>query len=197
VLRLYRAAEAGRAARHSAVVVCLDECGPLSLRPWPGSGWAPPGRPWRTRATYHPPHGVRYLLADYDVGADRLAGRLVEHKDSPTTLGALKRIRARYPHKVGIFMVLDNLSAHFTPRSAPGLGPTGCGWSSPRPTPAISTASNATSGPSWSSSSAARTTPTTTSSPRRPVGICGIATALIAIHASKSSKTGARCLTPH
>lgn len=116
VLRLYRAAETGRAERHGAVVVCLDECGPLSLRPWPGSAWAPAGRPWRTRATYHRPHGVRYLLADYDVGADRLAGRLVEHKDGPTTLGALKRLRARYPRQVGIFVVIDNLSAHFTPQ---------------------------------------------------------------------------------
>jgi transposase len=116
ILRLYRAAESGRAARHGCVVVCLDECGPLSLRPWPGSAWAPPGRPWRTRATYRRPHGVRYLLGCYDVGADRLAGRLVEHKDGPTTLAALKRIRARHPGQVGIFVVLDNLSAHFTPQ---------------------------------------------------------------------------------
>jgi len=116
VLRLYRAAETGRLARHGCVVVCLDECGPLSLRPWPGSAWAPRKRPWRTRATYRRPHGVRYLLASYDVGADRLRGRLVEHKDSPTTLAALKAIRARYPDQVGIFVVLDNLSAHFTPQ---------------------------------------------------------------------------------
>jgi transposase len=116
ILRLYRAAEAGRTARHGCVVVCLDECGPLSLRPWPGSAWAPAGRPWRTRATYHRTGGVRYLLASYDVGADRLAGRLVEHKDGPTTLAALKRIRARYPHQTGIFVVVDNLSAHFTPQ---------------------------------------------------------------------------------
>ena len=192
ILRLYRAAEGGRAARHGCVVVCLDECGPLSLRPWPGSAWAPRKRPWRTRATYRRPHGVRYLLGCYDVGADRLQGRLVEHKDGPTTLAALKRIRARYPNQVGVLVVLDNLSAHFTPRSAPGLGPTGCGWCRPRPTPATSTGSSVTSGPSWSSSSAARTTPATTSSPRRPVGISGIATVLIAMHASESLKTGAR-----
>jgi transposase len=116
VLRLYRAAEGGQLARHGGVVVCLDECGPLSLRPWPGSAWAPAGRPWRTRATYHRPHGVRYLLASYDVAADRLAGRLVCHKDGPTTLAALKRLRARHPRQVGIFVVLDNLSAHFTPQ---------------------------------------------------------------------------------
>jgi transposase len=116
VLHLYRAAESGRAARHRVVVVCLDECGPLSLRPWPGSAWAPSGRPWRTRATYHRTSGVRYLLGSYDVGADRLQGHLVEHKDGPTTLAALKRLRARYPRQVGIFVVMDNLSAHFTPQ---------------------------------------------------------------------------------
>jgi transposase len=116
VLGLYRAAESGRAARHGCVVVCLDECGPLSLRPWPGSAWAPSGRPWRMRATYHRTAGVRYLLGCHDVGADWLAGRLVEHKDGPTTLAALKRIRARYPDKVGIFVFVDNLSAHFTPQ---------------------------------------------------------------------------------
>jgi transposase len=57
VLRLYRVAGDGRAARHRVAVVCLDECGPLSLRPWPGSAWAPRRRPVRTRATYHRPMG--------------------------------------------------------------------------------------------------------------------------------------------
>jgi len=116
VLRLYRAAESGRAARHGCVVVCVDECGPLSLRPWPGSAWAPRKRPWRTRATYHRPHGVRYLLGSLDVGSDRLAGGLIAHKDGPSVLGALKRIRARYPSPMAIFVVMDNLSAHWTPQ---------------------------------------------------------------------------------
>lgn len=112
VLRLYRAAESGRAARHGVVVVCPDKCGPLSLRPWPGSAWAPRKRPRRTRATYHRPHGVRYLLGKFDVGADRLSGHLIQHKDGPSVLGALKRIRARYPQAIGVVEVQDNLSAH-------------------------------------------------------------------------------------
>ena len=116
VLRLYRAAEDGRAARHRVAVVCLDECGPLSLRPWPGSAWAPRKRPWRTRATYHRTAGVRYLLGSFDVGADRLHGGLIEHKDGPSVLQVLKRIRARYPGTSGIFVVMDNLSAHWTPQ---------------------------------------------------------------------------------
>jgi transposase len=116
VLRLYRAAEDGRAARHQVAVVCIDECGPLSLRPWPGSAWAPRRRPVRTRATYHRPHGVRYLLGSFDVGADRLHGHLVEHKDGASVLAALRRLRARYPRQVAIFVVMDNLSAHWTPQ---------------------------------------------------------------------------------
>jgi transposase len=116
VLRLYRGAEGGRAARHRVAVVCLDECGPLGLRPWPGSAGAPAKRPWRTRATYHRPHGVRYLLGSFDVGADRLHGHLVCHKDGSSVLGALKRVRARYPRQVAIFVVMDNLSAHWTPQ---------------------------------------------------------------------------------
>jgi transposase len=116
VLRLYRAVERGRAAAHGVVVVCVDECGPLSLRPWPGSAWrrpsgrGGPGRPTTART------GVRYLLGSLDVGADRLHGGLIQHKDRPSVLGSLKRIRARYPHTVGIFVVMDNLSAHWTPQ---------------------------------------------------------------------------------
>jgi hypothetical protein len=151
ILRLYRAAEAGRLARHGCVVVCLDECGPLSLRPWPGSAWAPSGRPWRTRATYHRPHGVRYLLANYDVGADRLAGHLIEHKDGPTVLAALERLRGRYPAQVAVFVVMDNRSAHFTPQIR--------AWAQANrvrlvPTPTYASylnRSSATSGPTWSS----------------------------------------------
>src|SRR4029450_6259993 len=99
VLRLYRAAETGQLARHGCVVVCLDECGPLSLRPWPGSAWAPRRRPVRTRATYHRPHGVRYLLGSLDVAADRLQGSLIAHKDGASVLAVLKRIRPATPRQ--------------------------------------------------------------------------------------------------
>jgi transposase len=192
VLRLYRAAEDGRAARHQIAVVCLDECGPLSLRPWPGSAWAPLRRPVRTRATYHRPHGVRYLLGNFDVGADRLRGHLIEHKDGPSVLAALRRLRAGYPRQIALFVVMDNLSAHWTHRSASGRAPIGSAWSRCRPMPATSTASSVTSGPTWSSSFAARTMPATTSWPMRPARTCATATPPITIHRSESRKTGAR-----
>jgi transposase len=59
IVELYALAEADQ-----AVVVCLDEFGPLNLQPQPGGrGWAPRAKPKRIRATYTRPHGVRHLLA--------------------------------------------------------------------------------------------------------------------------------------
>jgi hypothetical protein len=49
VLGAYKAAEA---ARLDGVLVCFDECGPISLKPHPGRGWFAQGRPARQRATY-------------------------------------------------------------------------------------------------------------------------------------------------
>ena len=72
IVELYALAEAGE-----AVVICLDEFGPLNLQPQPGGkGWAPRAKPKRIRATYTRPHGVRHLISAYDVGADRLYGHV-------------------------------------------------------------------------------------------------------------------------
>ena len=73
VLGAYKAAEAGTL---DGVLVSFDECGPISLRPHPGRGWFARKRPARQRATYEKNKGVRKLLGAYDVGADRLWGRL-------------------------------------------------------------------------------------------------------------------------
>jgi transposase len=73
VLGAYKAAEAGTL---DGVLVCFEECGPISLKPHPGRGWFVQGRPARQRATYKRTQGVRKLLGAYDVGADRLWGHL-------------------------------------------------------------------------------------------------------------------------
>jgi hypothetical protein len=56
------------------VVFFLDEFGPLNLQPHPGRQWAARGS--RRRATYKRPHGVRHLLAAYDLKRDRLYGHI-------------------------------------------------------------------------------------------------------------------------
>jgi transposase len=108
----YRGAQAGTL---DGVVVSFDECGPISLRPWPGSCWARPGRPQRTRATYRRLMGVRYLFGAYDVGADKLWGSLRAKKDASVVLAFLKDIRRRYPLDTTVYIVMDNLSTHWTP----------------------------------------------------------------------------------
>lgn len=50
-----------------AAVICVDEFGPLELRPYKGQGWRHKKHPQRLPATYHRPNGVRHFLAYYDV----------------------------------------------------------------------------------------------------------------------------------
>jgi len=113
VLAAYQGAEAGTL---DGVVVSFDECGPISLKPHAGQGWFPSGRPARQRATYNRTHGVRKLLGAYDVGADRFWGRLEKRSvTAKVTLEFLRDIRRRYPPEVTVYIVMDNLSAHWTP----------------------------------------------------------------------------------
>lgn len=74
--------------------------------------WASQGQTDRLPATYRRPHGVRHLLAFYDVATDQLWGYLRPRKRWMEVLAALKRLRARYPVKERIYVVLDNFSPH-------------------------------------------------------------------------------------
>jgi transposase len=95
-------------------VVCFDEMGPIQLIPHQGAGWAPRRRPERVRATYNRRGGVRYLFGAYDVHADRLIGRLRTHKSAHDVLGFLHTVRMRYPARRRVYLVMDNLSTHWT-----------------------------------------------------------------------------------
>lgn len=108
IVELYALAEAGQ-----AVVVCLDEFGPLNLQPQPGGkGWAPRAKPRRIRATYKRPHGVRHLIAAYDVGADRLYGHIKKRKARAQFIEFCRYIRTLYPPEIRLHFVLDNFSPH-------------------------------------------------------------------------------------
>lgn len=113
VLAAYQGAEAGTL---DGVVVSFDECGPISLKPHAGSGWFAKGKPARQRATYHRNGGTRKLLGAYDVGADRLWGHVEKRRvTGEVVLEFLKDIRRRYPAETTVYIVMDNLSAHWTP----------------------------------------------------------------------------------
>ena len=105
------------------VVICMDEFGPLNLQPHPGKQWAPVAagkgdpvspRRRRMRATYTRPHGVRHLLAAYDLSTDRLYGHVKVRKGRTEFLAFCRYIRSLHPPEVRIAIVLDNFSPHLS-----------------------------------------------------------------------------------
>jgi len=95
-------------------VICVDEFGPLEIRPYAGSCWAPTGKPQRLPATYTRHHGVRHLLAGFDLNTDNLFGVIRKRKRSKEFLSFLKIIRRRYPKERRLILILDNFSTHRT-----------------------------------------------------------------------------------
>jgi transposase len=123
VLELYDIAD-GKALPGPAdptVVICFDEFGPLNLQPHPGKQWAPAAqgkgdtttpRRRRRRATFTRPHGVRHLLAGYDLSTDRLYGHVKTRKGRTEFLAFCRYLRSLHPPDVRIAIVLDNFSPH-------------------------------------------------------------------------------------
>lgn len=105
------------------VVFCVDEFGPLNLAPHRGRQWAPvivgkgdlqAPRRRRRRATFNRPHGVRHLMAGFDLSSNRLYGHVVPKKNRTAFLAFVKYLRTLHPPQVRIAIVLDNFSPHLT-----------------------------------------------------------------------------------
>ncbi len=133
VLELYAIAD-GKAQPgpdDPTVVICVDEFGPLNLQPQPGRQWAPvaagkgdPDRPRRRRrrATYTRPHGVRHLLAGYDLSRDKLYGHIKPRKGRTEFLAFCRYLRSLHPPQVRIAIVLDNFSPHLSTKTDSRVG---------------------------------------------------------------------------
>ena len=133
VLELYAIADgnAEPGPGDPTVVFCMDEFGPLNLQPHPGKQWAPvaagkgdPTQPRRRRrrATYTRPHGVRHLLAGYDLSTDRLYGHVKSRKGRTEFLAFCRYLRSLHPPEVRIAIVLDNFSPHLSTKKDPRVG---------------------------------------------------------------------------
>ncbi len=107
------------------VVICMDEFGPLNLFPRPGKQWAPMAnasesenrdlpRRRRRRATFTRKHGVRHLLAAYDLNQDKMYGHIKTTKDRTKFLEFCRYLRTLYPADVRIAIVMDNFSPHLS-----------------------------------------------------------------------------------
>jgi transposase len=114
-----------------AVVFCMDEFGPLNLQPHPGKQWALAAvgkgntdspRRRRRRATYTRPHGVRHLLAAYDLSKDRLYGHVKTKKGRTEFLAFCRYLRSLYPPEVRIAIVLDNFAPHLSTKKDQRVG---------------------------------------------------------------------------
>ena len=125
VLELYDIADGKAKPKRGdpTVVFCMDEFGPLNLQPHPGKQWAgiggkhkdPDRSPRRRRrATFTRPHGVRHLLAAYDLSRDRLYGHVKVRKGRAEFLEFCRYLRSLYPPEVRIAIVLDNFSPHLS-----------------------------------------------------------------------------------
>ena len=113
------------------VVICMDEFGPLNLQPHPGRQWAPvaagkgdPAAPRRRRmrATYTRPHGVRHLLAGYDLSTNKLYGHVKVRKGRTEFLAFCRYLRSLHPPEVRIAIVLDNFSPHLSTKKDARVG---------------------------------------------------------------------------
>jgi transposase len=76
----------------------------------------------RRRATYTRPHGIRHLLAAYDLATDRLYGHIKTRKGRSQFLTFLKYLRRLYPPGVRIAIVLDNYSPHLSTKKDNRVG---------------------------------------------------------------------------
>lgn len=93
-------------------MICLDEFGPLEIRPQPGHQWAFVGKPATRRATYRRLHGVRHLHAALDLKDNILLAHNKARKTSREHFAFLKYLRGRYPMDQRLYIIEDNLSPH-------------------------------------------------------------------------------------
>src|SRR5262249_27229854 len=77
-------------------VICVDEFGPVEVRPIHGHSWQQAGHPSRIRATYNRKHGVRHYISSYDLAANRLVMRCYRRKRWQEFLSFLKTLRRRH-----------------------------------------------------------------------------------------------------
>jgi len=93
-------------------VMCLDEFGPISIRPHHGSGWAKQRQINRLPATYRRTQGVRQMFAVLDLSTNKIYYRIRERKRRFELIDFLKTIRRVVPEEEKIYLILDNFSPH-------------------------------------------------------------------------------------
>jgi len=105
-----------RKKHNPPVVLSMDEIGPISLMPHGGRGWFRSGSPERIPSTYQRLQGTQYLYLTLNVYHQKLSGRFYRHKGGDPWLDHLRRECGKFPLDQRVYVIQDNLSAHWTPK---------------------------------------------------------------------------------
>lgn len=89
-------------------MLCLDEFGPLEIRPQLGENWVI--KPDLVPATYTRDQGIRHLIAFLDLTSNKIYGHIKKRKRWNELLHLLKYMRSLYEGK--LYVILDNFSPH-------------------------------------------------------------------------------------
>ncbi|WTI11787.1 transposase [Streptomyces sp. NBC_00820] len=113
------------------VIWCLDEFGPMNLKPHPGRHWAASSgkdadpdrdpRP-RRRATYNRNDGVRHLFAAFNLIDDKLFGHVKPPTKRVQFPEFCRYLRTLHPPTARIVILCDNFSPHLTTRKDARVG---------------------------------------------------------------------------
>lgn len=93
--------------------ICLDEFGPLNIKPRHGQCLAGEGKKVeRLPATYRRVKGVRHFLAAYDLETNCLFGIFTARKTAVEFLQFLQWLRRRYRSGEKLHLIMDNYATH-------------------------------------------------------------------------------------
>ena len=94
-----------------AIVLCIDEDGPISVRPYSGNTWSKSGYPKRLPATYSRTEPVVQLIAAFNPHDGTGFAKCYDVKNYETILDFLTEVERQIPD-TKVHIIWDNLSAH-------------------------------------------------------------------------------------
>jgi DDE superfamily endonuclease/Winged helix-turn helix len=94
-----------------ALVLCLDQKGPVQLRRYPGGGYAPKRKTPRSPSDYVR-HGTLYVLRAFCPQTGQVWARCFSHYNRLTVIWFLGWLLPHLPADREIYLIWDNASAH-------------------------------------------------------------------------------------
>jgi transposase len=94
-----------------ALVLCIDQKGPVQVRDYPGGGYAPKGKAPRRPSDYVR-HGVLYVLGALSPHTGQVWARCFTRYNRLTVIGFLGWLLRQLPEEQEIYIIWDQAGAH-------------------------------------------------------------------------------------